>query len=71
LIFSSIPPKHFKQEYTDKEETHQAPANQPAEVPTVAEDDDAPQQCKRGNRSGKKKLFYLQQVVLKKEQELQ
>jgi hypothetical protein len=39
-------------------------------VPTVAEDDDAPKQCQQGNISGKTKLFDLQQVVLKKEQEL-
>jgi hypothetical protein len=33
------------QEYTDKEETHQEPTNQPAEAPTGVGDDDAPQQC--------------------------
>jgi hypothetical protein len=61
------------QEYTDaKEETQQEEAaNQPTEAPTgVAEDNDGPQRRQRGNRSGKKKLFDLQRVVLKKEKEL-
>jgi hypothetical protein len=69
----AIASNDFMQEYTDKEEeTHQEePANQPAEAPTGADNDDGPQRRKRGNRSGKKKLFDLQRVVLKKEQELQ
>jgi hypothetical protein len=35
------------------------------------EDGDDPQRRKRGNRSGKKELFDLQRVVLKKEKELE
>jgi hypothetical protein len=34
-------------------------------------DSDGPQRRKRGNQSGKKKLFDLQRVVLKKENELE
>jgi hypothetical protein len=67
----AIASNDFMQEYKDKEETHQEPANQPAEAPIVAVEEAGPQRRKRGNRSGKKKLFDLQQVVLKKEQELQ
>jgi hypothetical protein len=69
----AIASNDFMQEYTNaKEETLQEePANQPGEAPTGgAEDDDGPQRRQRGNRSGKKKLFDLQRVVLKKEMEL-
>jgi hypothetical protein len=65
------------QEHTDertKDATHhedEVPANQQVETPTGGtEDDDGPQQRKRGNRSGKKKLFDLQRVVVNKEKEL-
>jgi hypothetical protein len=60
------------QQYKDKnEETHQEPPNQPAEGPTGgAEDNNGPQRRKQGNQGGKKKLFDLQRVVLKKEQDL-
>jgi hypothetical protein len=66
----AIASNDFMQEYTDaKEETLQEePANQPGEAPTGGvEDDDGPQRRQRGNISGKKKLFDLQRVVLKKE----
>jgi hypothetical protein len=62
----AITSNDFMQEYTDaKEETVQEEtANQPGKAPTGgAEDDDGPE---RGNRSGKKMLFDLQRVVLKK-----
>jgi hypothetical protein len=44
-------------------------ANQPAAKAATGgtEDNKGPRQCKRGNRSGKKKLFNLQQVIMKKE----
>jgi hypothetical protein len=67
----AIASNDFMQEYSDKEETHQEPANQPVEAQTAEDEDKGPKQRKRGNRSGKKKLFNLQRVVLKKEQELQ
>jgi hypothetical protein len=59
----------FMQEYKDnkKEETHQEPANQPGK----GGDSDGPQRCKRGNLSGKKKLFDLQRVLFKNEKELE
>jgi hypothetical protein len=69
----TIASNDFMQEYTDaKEETYrEETANQPAEARTGgAEDDDVPQQRKRGNRRGKKKLLDLHRVVLKKEKEL-
>jgi hypothetical protein len=52
----------FMQEY---HKTHQEPANQPAEAQTAENDNNAPQRCKQGNRSRKKKLFDLQRLVLK------
>jgi hypothetical protein len=55
----------FMQEYTDKEETHQEPTDQPAEVQTAKDDDEGSKGRKRGTRSGQKKLFDLQRVVLK------
>jgi hypothetical protein len=70
----AIASNDFMQEYSDKDETHQQeePANQQqVEPPTGTDDNNGPQRRKRGNRSGKRKLFDLQQVVLKKEQELQ
>jgi hypothetical protein len=32
----------FMQEYSDKEETHQEPANQPAEAQTAEDEDEGP-----------------------------
>jgi hypothetical protein len=40
-------------------------------VQTAEDNGKDPKRRKQGNRSGKKKLFDLQQVVLKEEQELQ
>jgi hypothetical protein len=63
----AIASNDFMQEYTDaKEETLQEePTNQPGEAPTGgAEDDNGPQRRQRGNRSGKRKQFDLQRVVL-------
>jgi hypothetical protein len=61
------------EEYIDKEgDTHEEePANQPAEAATRgAEANNGPQRRQQQNRSGKKKLFDLQRVVMKKEKEL-
>jgi hypothetical protein len=67
LVFV-IASNDFMQEY---HKTRQEPANQPAEAQTAEDDNNGPQRRKRGNRSRKKKLFDLQRLVLKKEQELQ
>ncbi len=63
----AIASNDFMQEYTDKEETHPI---EPAKPTGEAEEDVGPRRRKRGNRKGRKKLFDLQAVVLKKEKEL-
>jgi hypothetical protein len=63
----AIASNDFMQEYTDKEETHPV---EPAKPTGEAEEDVGPRRRKRGNRKGRKKLFDLQAVVLKKEKEL-
>jgi hypothetical protein len=63
----AIASNDFMQEYTDKEETHPV---EPVKPTGEAEEDVGPQRRKRGNRKGRKKLFDLQGVVLKKEKEL-
>jgi hypothetical protein len=69
----AIASNNFTEEYIDKEgDTHkEEPANQPAEAATRgAEANNGPQWRQQGNRSGKKKLFDLQRMVMKKEREL-
>jgi predicted ATPase len=41
----AIASNDFMQEYRDKEETHQEPANQPAEAQTAEDEDKAPKRC--------------------------
>jgi hypothetical protein len=62
---------NFMQEYHKKSHLLK-PANQPAvEEQGSEEADNGLQRRKQGNISGKKKLFNLQRLVLKKEKELQ